>query len=174
MQNVIFPKKGFIKIILCVILNLNLEYEENQIYTFIYFSSFINNFSSAQQSREAVIRRLENAEREAILKGDTTMLYQLMSSKIVVQNPENAIVGFRQIISRVKTGKINYASFERSIEKITFIGNTSIVMGKEVLVPQGSSQNAGKTITRRFTNIWMKEKDAWKLVARQATIVSIN
>ena len=47
-------------------------------------------------------------------------------------------------------------------------------MGKEVLVPQGSSQNAGKTITRRFTNIWMKEKDAWKLVARQATIVSIN
>jgi hypothetical protein len=97
-----------------------------------------------------------------------------MSSKIVVQNPENAIVGFRQIISRVKTGKINYASFERSIEKITFIGNTSIVMGKEVLVPQGSSQNAGKTITRRFTNIWMKEKDAWKLVARQATIVSIN
>jgi hypothetical protein len=138
------------------------------------FHLLINNFSSAQQSHEAVIRRLENAEREAILKGDTTMLYQLMSSKIVVQNPENAIVGFRQIISRVKTGKINYASFERSIEKITFIGNTSIVMGKEVLVPQGSSQNAGKTITRRFTNIWMKEKDAWKLVARQATIVSIN
>ena len=138
------------------------------------FHFLINNFSSAQQSHEAVIRRLENAEREAILKGDTTMLYQLMSSKIVVQNPENAIVGFRQIISRVKTGKINYASFERSIEKITFIGNTSIVMGKEVLVPQGSSQNAGKTITRRFTNIWMKEKDAWKLVARQATIVSIN
>jgi ketosteroid isomerase-like protein len=138
------------------------------------FHLLINNFSSAQQSQEAVIRRLENAEREAILKGDSTMLYQLMSSKIVVQNPENAIVGFRQIISRVKTGKINYASFERSIEKITFIGNTSIVMGKEVLVPQGSSQNAGKTITRRFTNIWMKEKDAWKLVARQATIVSIN
>lgn len=138
------------------------------------FHLLINNFSSAQQSHEAVIRRLENAEREAILKGDTTMLYQLMSSKIVVQNPENAIVGFRQIISRVKTGKINYASFERSIEKITFIGNTSIVMGKEVLVPQGSSKNAGKTITRRFTNIWMKEKDAWKLVARQATIVSIN
>ncbi len=138
------------------------------------FHLLINNFSSAQQSHEAVIRRLENAEREAILKGDTTMLYQLMSSKIVVQNPENTIVGFRQIISRVKTGKINYASFERSIEKITFIGNTSIVMGKEVLVPQGSSQNAGKTITRRFTNIWMKEKDAWKLVARQATIVSIN
>ncbi len=134
----------------------------------------LNNFSSAQQLHEAVIRRLENAEREAILKGDTTMLYQLMSSRIVVQNPENAMVGFRQIINKVKTGKINYASFERLIEKITFIDNTSIVMGKEVLIPQGSTQNAGKTITRRFTNIWMKEKDVWKLIARQATLVAIN
>jgi hypothetical protein len=140
----------------------------------IIFHLLINNFSSAQQSHEAVIRRLENAEREAILKGDTTILYQLMSSRIVVQNPENAIVGFRQIINRVKTGKINYASFERLIEKITFIDNTSIVMGKEVLIPQGSTQNAGKNITRRFTNIWMKEKDVWKLIARQATIVAIN
>jgi hypothetical protein len=97
-----------------------------------------------------------------------------MSLEIVVQNPENVIVGFRQIIDRVKTGKINYASFERLIEKVTFFNNTSIVMGKEVLIPQGSTQNTGKTVTRRFTNIWMKEKNVWKLTARQATIVSLN
>ncbi len=75
----------------------------------------ISNFSLAQESDETVIRRLENEEREAILKGDTMKLSRLMSFKIVVQNPENAIVGFKQIIDRVKTGKINYASFERLI-----------------------------------------------------------
>lgn len=138
------------------------------------FQFLISNFSLAQQSDETVIRRLENEEREAILKKDTTKLYQLMSLEIVVQNPENAIVGFRQIIDRVKTGKINYASFERLIEKVTFFNNTSIVMGKEVLIPQGSTENTGKTVTRRFTNIWMKEKNVWKLTARQATIVSLN
>lgn len=140
----------------------------------ITFHVMISNFSLAQQSDETVVRRLENEEREAILKGDTTKLYQLMSYKIVVQNPENAIVGFRQIIDRVKTGKINYASFERLIEKVTFFNNTSIVMGKEVLIPQGATQNAGKALTRRFTNIWMKEKNIWKLTARQATNISIN
>ena len=134
----------------------------------------ISNLSSAQQPDEALIRRLEDAERVAILNGDTTRLYQLMSFNIVVQNPENAIVGFRQILDRVATGKINYASFERLIEKLTFLNNTCIVMGKEVLVPKGLSVDAGKTITRRFTNIWMKEKKAWKLTVRQATIVSIN
>lgn len=138
------------------------------------FHVLISNFSLAQQSDETVIRRLENEEREAILKKDTTKLYQLMASEIVVQNPENAIVGFKQIINRVKTGKINYASFERLIEKVTFFKNTSIVMGKEVLIPQGSTDNTGKTVTRRFTNIWMKEKNVWKLIARQATIVSLK
>jgi len=133
-----------------------------------------SNILLAQYSDEAVIRKLENAEREAILNGDTSMLYKLMSKKIVVQNPENTIVGFREIMERVKAGKINYASFERNIERITFFKNTSLVMGKEILVPRGSTQNAGKTITRRFTNIWMKEKNIWKLTARQATIISIN
>ena len=134
----------------------------------------ISNFSLAQQADEAIIRQLENAEREAILKGDSTVLLQLMSPQIVVQNPENAIVGFIKIMDRVKAGKINYSSFERNIENIAFVNNIAIVMGLEILIPQGTSQNAGKTVKRRFTNIWMKQKDVWKLTARQATIISVN
>ena len=134
----------------------------------------ISNFLFAQQSDEVIIRQLENAEREAILKADTTVLSQLMSSQIVVQNPENVIVGFRKILDRVKAGKINYSSFERNIENIAFVDNIAIVMGSEILIPQGTSQNAGKTVKRRFTNIWMKQKNVWKLTARQATIISIN
>ena len=102
------------------------------------------------------------------------MLAKLMSSKIVVQNPENAIVNFRQIIDRIKAGKISYSTFERNIEKISFMENISVVMGTETLIPQGVSTNAGKTVKRRFTNIWMKENNSWKLAARQATIVSVN
>ena len=67
-----------------------------------------------------------------------------MSLKIVVHNPENAIVGFRQLINRIAAGKISYAFFERFIEKVSFFNNTSIVMGKEILVPRGSTTNAGK------------------------------
>ncbi len=128
----------------------------------------------AQQSDEAMLRQLENAEREAILKGDTTVLSQLMSHQIVVHNPENAIVDFTKIMNRVKAGKISYSTFERSIENIAFVDNIAIVMGLETLVPQGASQNAGKTVKRRFTNIWLKQKNGWKLSARQATIISVN
>ncbi len=142
--------------------------------TLTLFYVLITFNSSAQQTDEATIRRLENAEREAILKRDTTMLSELMSTQIIVQNPENAIVGFKNIMSRVKEGKINYSRFERRIENIAFVGDIAIVMGLEILIPQGVTQNAEKTVKRRFTNIWIKEKDIWKLTSRQATIISVN
>jgi len=126
----------------------------------------------SQQSDEATIRTLENKEREAILKSDTIQLSILMSRKIVVQNPENKIVGYREIMDRIRNGKINYARFERQIENIAFLNGIVVVMGTEIPVPKGETQNAGKTVTRRFTNVWTKENDGWKLTARQATIVS--
>ena len=140
----------------------------------IVFSLFLSINSFSQQSEESLIRRLEDAEREAILKGDTIQLSKLMSKEIVVQNPENAIVGFRQIMDRIKKGKINYSTFERRIDHIAFVNNVAIVMGLETLIPQGNTQNAGKTVKRRFTNVWTKENDSWKLTARQATIVSTH
>lgn len=41
-------------------------------------------FCSAQQSEEAIIRNIENNERVAILKGDTTILLNLLSPDVVV------------------------------------------------------------------------------------------
>ena len=132
------------------------------------------NFSLAQQPDKAILEKLENEEREAILKGDTAMLLQLMSPQIVVHNPENKIVKFDQINARIKNGKINYASFQRIIENIEIIENMGIVMGKEIIKPQGNTTNPGKTVTRRFTNIWVKHGEAWKLTARQSTIISVQ
>jgi ketosteroid isomerase-like protein len=134
---------------------------------------FTTQFCFAQQSDEAVIRNFENAEREAILKGDTAVLIKLFSPKVVVNNPENTIVTFEQLITRIRTGKIDYSSLERTIEKITMVENIAIVMGKEIVTPKGATTNAGKTVTRRFTNIWMKTEAGWKLTARQATIISV-
>jgi len=99
------------------------------------------------------------------------MLSKLMSKNIVVQNPENSIVGFGQIMDRIKYGKINYSAFERKIDTIAFINGIAVVMGLETFVPQAVTQNPGKIIKRRFTNIWTKENEIWKLTARQATII---
>jgi hypothetical protein len=141
---------------------------------FLVMILFFSVDSFAQKNDEALIRKLEEKEREAILKSDTSALSELMSMKIIVQNPESVIVGFQQIMERIRKGKINYASFERRIDSVSFVNGMAVVMGLEILMPQAVSQNAGKTVNRRFTNIWTRENGTWKLTVRQATIISIN
>jgi hypothetical protein len=131
--------------------------------------------AAAQQNKETEVRNLENMERQAVLNHDTITLFsKIWSSRLVINSPLNRVGTVEFTKAQIRLGKLNYASFERSIERITINENIAIVMGSEILKPQGLSDNAGKTITRRFTNIWMTTTNSWQLVARQATIIKVE
>ncbi|MFD1873369.1 nuclear transport factor 2 family protein [Hymenobacter bucti] len=128
----------------------------------------------AQQAIEAEITRLEQLEAQAVLKGDTTTLFRLWAKEFVVNNPDNRVVTAQQVRAFMRTGKIDYASFQRIIEKITVVDNVAIAMGRETTTPQQKTANAGKTVTRRYTNVWVRQAGAWHLTARQATNVVVQ
>jgi ketosteroid isomerase-like protein len=140
----------------------------------IVLFALVNNFCLAQQSNEAVIRGLENAQREAFLKKDTATLFKLFSPDFVVNAPTNKITTLQQLKHLIQTGEVDLEVFERVTEKVTFINNIAIAMGNETLNPTSRMPNAGKTVKRRYTNIWMNNKNNWQLVARQATIISVE
>jgi hypothetical protein len=64
----------------------------------------IGNICFVQHKDEETVRQLDNEERLAILGQDTLKLAVLMSPDIVVHNPENTIVHFRQIMDRIRLG----------------------------------------------------------------------
>lgn len=139
------------------------------------FFTCISNIVSAQDPREAKIKRQENLEREAVLKGDSVALFnKIWSSKMVINTPANVVGTVEGTKEHVRTGGLNYSSFERSIEKITFNDNVAIVIGGEIIKPKGSQPNAGKTVTRRFTHVWKQSRNSWSIVARQATIINVE
>jgi hypothetical protein len=134
-----------------------------------------SHIAMSQSKDEELIRGLEQEERMAVLKGDTAKLFrELWSPGFIVNNPANMVVTRPQIAELIRSGKINYESFERIIEKISVIDHTAIVMGREELKPQGETDNAGKQVVRRFTNVWVRQQGKWKLAGRQATIVSMQ
>lgn len=118
------------------------------------------------------IRGLENQEREAFIKKDTTKLSGLWSSALVVTNPDNSVKTLLDIKADFLKDKKTIAPFDRNIEKITINDNVAVVMGHETITASMTSDNQQKVITRRFTNIWMKNGSDWKLTARQATNIS--
>ena len=135
---------------------------------------FVNPRLFGQAKAEPAIRKLEQVEVEAIQKADTTTLLTLWSKRFVVNNPYDVVVTVPDIMEFIRAGQTDYSSVERLIERITFTDNIAISMGKEILRPQQSTPNAGKVITTRYTHIWMKEVDKWRLVARQATNFSVE
>jgi len=93
---------------------------------------------------------------------------------MIVNTPANVVGTVEGTKAAFRAGNLSYLSFERNIEKITFNGNVAIVMGGEKIKPQGKQPNAGKTVSRRFTHVWMNSNNAWSIIARQATIIGVE
>lgn len=116
---------------------------------------------------ENEVRKLDSLHAAAVLSGDLNEMDKYWTEDFMVTNPFNEI----DRANRIRSGAVTYSSFERICEAVKIHENTAILMGKEIVVPKGKSPDAGKTINRRYTNIWMKLSGQWRLVARHASVI---
>ena len=111
---------------------------------------------------------------EAFAAQDLTRVAELSSKDLIVNSPRNSVSKREEVLDLFRAGRMNYESADETIEALSVTEDQVVLMGEEIIHPQGSAPNAGKTVTRRFTDVWRREADGqWRLAARQATIVSI-
>ena len=140
---------------------------------FVLLTVTLNGYCQAGETPAQKIRRLEDQERTAEMNQDTALLFRLWSPDYVVNNAGNFVLNAAQLKTYIRQGGIDAGSFTRNIERITFIKDIAVVMGAETVAAKNKSDNAGKPITRRFTNIWIKSDTSWQLSARQASNVMV-
>jgi len=121
-------------------------------------------------SVEDVVRALDEQERAAAQKRDVAALERLWSEDFTVNAPTNQVVVGRRAVMDVFVhgGIINFETFERTIEFVRVEGDLVFIMGSETIRPVGDAPMAGQTVRRRFTNVWRKEGDTWRLFMRHA------
>ena len=126
-----------------------------------------------RKTDEEIVRLLDDQERVAALKRDVSTLQRLWSDRFAVNAPTNAVVVGRQaaLETFVHRGVINFAQFDRKIEHIQIDQDLAIIMGAETVRPRGDAPMSGQIVQRRFTNIWKKEGETWRLFARHANNV---
>jgi hypothetical protein len=94
-----------------------------------------------------------------------------------VNAPNNQVVVGRQrnLDTFVRGGIINFSTFDRAIEFARVDGEFAVLMGLETVVPRTDAPSAGlvagQAVRRRFTNIWKKEGDTWRLYWRHANVI---
>jgi len=134
------------------------------------FIASIDSPAQSEKEKEAItaeVKKLDQEHAQAVLTGDLKTMDKYWTPDFIVNNPFNEI----DRADRIRNGSVTYSSFIRESEAITVHENTVIVMGHETVVPKGNSPAAGKTIQRRYTNIWMKRDGQWRLIARHASVI---
>ena len=127
-------------------------------------------FLSAQEKDlEKLIRELDKKEAEAVLVKDTVLLKSIWSKDMTVNSPLNQIVKpGKTTVDRPVITNLGYSTFQRNTEYVMIKGCVVITMGNELVVVKGVEGSSGRTIKRRYTNIWINEDNAWRIIARHA------
>lgn len=121
------------------------------------------------QDIETEIRTLEQTEVKAVLDKDTATLKKLWDKDYIVNNPENKIIlATPNPVDRPVLQK-SRSSFTREVEKILINGDIAISMGNETVMAM--TNQSEQTVKRRYTNIWIKKGNSWKLAARHANVI---
>lgn len=129
----------------------------------------------AQSGVKDKILQLDEQERQAVLKGDTVALFnRLWWPDILINSPGNVSNDLTAVRKRFRAGQIDYSAFTRSVERVHVYGRMAIILGEEKLQPKGVTDNVGKTVTRRFMNVYQQRGKEWRMIARQATIISVE
>jgi len=68
---------------------------------------------------------------------------------------------------------LELVSMERTVERVTPFGDIMISMGVEQYVSK-NGPTAGILRTQRFTNVWRREGETWRKIARHAHVLALD
>jgi hypothetical protein len=116
---------------------------------------------------ESLIRDLEGKRYKAVLDMDLDSFENLCHPRLVYSHSDGNRDSGQDYMAKLRTGALRYHGIENSIEGITIIGNTALVLGriKADLTVNGTD----KTMNNSSLAVWVKEGEKWKFIAYQPT-----
>lgn len=99
----------------------------------------------------------------------------LSAPGLTINAPTGRVLTREQFLAMMRNGQIGAENFERKVESVTVAGDVGVVMGSEVFTPTAESE-LGRTygvrpLKRRYTNIYVRDHEAWRWFARHANVV---
>jgi len=118
------------------------------------------------ESKET-IRLLESKRYRAMCEADGDTLSELLADSLVYTHSYGGADSKSSYLDGIRSKKWQYRAVERPIEDIQVHGDCAVVTGQvriELL-----SEGKPKKLNSRFTNVWVKGRQGWQMVAWQST-----
>lgn len=125
---------------------------------------------------EASLRAADAEQMRIIIQADANAQQQFMHPNYIINAPANVVRHKDEVVAELVRGGMATETFERIIEGTALTGSVGVVMGREVVKPSPMSNLGklypGRTLQRRFTNVFLWEGTKWRFLARHASIVA--
>jgi hypothetical protein len=125
----------------------------------------------AVQTTEQIIRNLEQEQVKAAITRDRATLERIFATDFRIISP-NGVVSTREALMTLLTdGQAPYQSAEYQTDFVRDYGHIAVSVGMDTVVPNNGPM-AGKTVLRRVTQVWQRQKGVWRLTLRHANIIT--
>jgi ketosteroid isomerase-like protein len=113
------------------------------------------------------IRLLESRRYRAMCEADVATLEELLADSLVYTHSYGGADSKASYLDGIRSKKWVYQAVERPIEDIQVHGDCAVVTGQVRIELLSSGQP--KKLNSRFTNVWVKGRQGWQMVAWQST-----
>lgn len=128
----------------------------------------------ARTPDEAALLAADSRQRAAVANVDLAAIAAGAHPNLRVNAPNNRILTRDDLVRMVGSGEIRNEVFERVPEQVVVTGDVGVVMGRERVYPGAASEQARmygrRTLERRYTNVYLRERGAWRHLARHANV----
>jgi ketosteroid isomerase-like protein len=113
------------------------------------------------------IRLLESRRYRAMCEADARTLEELLADSLVYTHSYGGADSKASYLDGIRSKKWQYKAVERPIEDIQVHGDCAVVTGQVRIELLSGGQP--KKLNSRFTNVWVKGRQGWQMVAWQST-----
>ena len=113
------------------------------------------------------IRLLESRRYRAMCEADAKTLEELLADSLVYTHSYGGADSKASYLDGIRSKKWIYQAVERPIEDIQVHGDCAVVTGQVRIELLSGGQP--KKLNSRFTNVWVKGRQGWQMVAWQST-----
>jgi ketosteroid isomerase-like protein len=118
---------------------------------------------------EQTVLKLEQEWEDALLKSDVAALEKIYDDGLIYTHSNGSTDNKSSYVGKIKSGAAKYQTMKRDDIKVSVYGNSAVVTCHWDVHTLAN----GKQIDTdaRYIHIYVKQKDGWKMVAHQATLI---
>lgn len=116
---------------------------------------------------EAAVFAAERAVCAAYEREDADWLAQHLDAAFTLTSSRGEVTTRAQEVAELRGGKVRYEVFRNHGSTVRFYGDTAVVNG--ITTVKGSAEGAPFAADFRFTDVYVRGEDAWRLVASHAS-----